>query len=399
MLKDVNSSKIRSKVGALEKLRARSGVMVAVSLAHFANDVSVTLLPAVLPMVIKEFNLSYAAAGAMLTASALLMTFLQAITGYIADRANRITLLSVGLTTLGVGTILISFSTNYTQLVVFQCLVGIGASAYHPIGYSLLSDAFESGKRGKALGLGSAAGDVAIPVAFVTSGLLALILGWRNIFMLWGSVAIIVALTMPRIITEPRKGSLSSTIVSRSTREIVTTLIPIIFVMSFAGASYRIVSSFTTTYLTTFGLSIESANAITALMMAVGAVGAVIGGTLSDRLGVRKTTFLTMLVLSVLSAISANISNAYLLFPAICLMGFALLGVWPSFYSAIASATSLGARAFIYGVLFAIAWGFGSFFPYVSGACADIFGLQIIYVIVSVIALLAVFTAYFAFKK
>jgi len=373
--------------------------MVATSLAHFTNDALVTLLPAVLPILIEEFNLNYAAAGAILAASALLMTSLQAVTGYVADRANRITLLFVGLTTLGVGAILISFSTNYIQLLAFQCLMGIGASVYHPIGYSLLSDALESGKRGKALGLISAAGDIAVPLAFATSGFLALILGWRNIFMLWGLVAIIIATITPLIVTESRKKSLHPTITSRSTKEIVATLIPIIILMSFAGASYRIVSSFTTTYLTTFGLSIESANALTALMMVIGAVGAIVGGALTDKLGEKHTISLTMVMLSVSSAIVANIGNGYLLSLIICLMGFALLGVWPSFYAVIASATNLGARAFIYGILFAIAWSFGSPFPYISGACADVFGLRVIYLIVSVLSLLAASTVYLTLKE
>ncbi len=80
-------------------------------------------------------------------------------------------------------------------------------------------------------------------------------------------------------------------------------------------------------------------------------------------------------------------------------MGFFMLGVWPSFYSVIAGSTTLGARAFMYGILFAVAWSFGSFFPYISGACADIFGLQVIYVLIGVLSLVAAFTAYFTFKK
>jgi len=386
-------------VRPLKRLNNVSGVIVAVSLAHFANDVPVTLLPAVLPIVIKEFSLSYAAAGAIITVSTVLMTSLQAMTGYVADRTNRITLLFVGLTTLGIGTILVSFSTNYIQLLAFQCLMGIGASIYHPVGYSLLSDTFESGKRGKALGLGSASGDVAVPVAFASSGFLAFVLGWRNIFLLWGLVTAIVAVVLPLIITEPRKRNLNLATTSRSTKEIVTALIPIMIVMGLAGACHRIVCSFTTTYLTTFGLSIESANAVTALMMILGAVGAVVEGTLADKLGERNAIFLTMVMLSVLSAISASVSNGYLLSIIICISGFALLGVWPLFYSVIASSTVLGARAFIYGLLFAIAWSFGSIFPYISGVCADIFGLQIIYVIVSVIALLAVFIIRLTLKK
>ncbi len=383
----------------LKRLGGGSGAILAVSLAHLANDVPLTLFPAVLPIVIQEFSLSYAAAGAIIAVSGVSMTALQAVTGYVADRMNRITLLIVGLATVGVGTVLVGFSSDYVQLLAFQCLVGLGASVYHPVGYSLMSDMFESGKRGKALGLGSAAGDMAVPIAFASSGFLAFVLGWRNIFRLWGLVTVVVAMVTPLMIAEPRKREMHSAAKSRSAREIVMTLAPVIAVMGLAGACYTIMRSFTTTQLTTFGLGIELANGVAALMMAVGAVGAIVEGALTDRLGERNAILLAMVMLSVLSAISANVGDAYLLSIVVSISGFALLGVWPPFYSAIAGSTSMGARAFTYGLLFAIAWSFGSFFPYVSGAFADVFGLQVTYAIVSLVSLLAAFITYLALKK
>jgi len=384
----------------LRKLTASSEVTFATSIAHFANDVPLTLLPAVLPILIEEFDLSYAAAGAVITTSALLMTSLQAVTGYVADRWNRISLLLLGLTTLGIGTILIGFSKNYIQILAFGCLMGIGGSIFHPIGYSLLSDAFESGNRGKALGLGSAAGDIAVPVAFATSGFLVLFLGWRSLFILWGLIAIIVAVILPLITKEPRKKDFYSNATNDSTKTIVRKLVPVIIVMSLAAASYRIASSFTTTYLTDFfGLSIESANLILALMMVIGTVGSIVGGTLVDKFGEKNVVTAEMIMLGVLSMVSVYISDVYFLSGVICIIGFFMLGVWPSFYSVIAGSTTLGARAFMYGILFAVAWSFGSFFPYISGVCADIFGLQMIYILIGGLSLVAAFTAYFTFKK
>jgi len=386
-------------VGPLKRSKNGSGALLAISLAHFANDAPLTLLPAVLPIVINEFNLSYAASGAIIAVSGVSMTSLQAITGYVADRMNRITLLFAGLATVGIGTILVSLSTNYIQLLVFQCLVGVGASIYHPVGYSLLSDTFESKNRGKALGLGSAAGDVAIPLAFGSSGFLAFVLGWRNIFLLWGLVTVIVAVVVPLILAEPRQRKVHLTNASRSTRQIITTLIPTLVVMGLAGASYKIVTSFTTTYLTTFGLDIDLANTVVALMMGIGTVGAVVGGTLTDRLGERNAILLTSIMLGMSSAVTAIVGNVYVISIMMCVSGFALLGVWPPFYSVIASSTNLGARAFIYGLLFAISWSFGSLFPYVSGVSADIFGLPIVYLIVSFVSLLTALIAQLTLKK
>ncbi len=373
---------------------------IATSIAHFANDVPVTLLPAVLPLLIKEFDLSYAAAGAAITASALLMTSLQAVTGYVADRWNMIRLLFLGLTTLGIGTMFIGFSTSYVQVLVFGCLMGVGGSAFHPIGYALLSGTFESGNRGKALGLGSAAGDIAVPVAFATSGFLAPALGWRTLFISWGLVVIVAAAVAPLIIRKPRTRSLHSTVTDNSTVATVRTLIPVFVVMGLVAATYKIAASFITTHLhESFELSIESANFVFALMMVVGTVGSVVGGTLVDKFGEKNTVTAEVAALGGLSLVSVYIRDVYLLSGVICMIGFFMLGVWPSFYSVIAGSTALGARAFMYGILFAVAWSFGSFFPYISGACADIFGLQVIYILIGVLSLVAAFTAYFTFKK
>jgi len=382
----------------MKKLSPRLRLTVAVILAHFVNDVPLALLPAVLPILIAEFNLSYGSSGALITTSSFLMTSLQAVTGYVADRRNRIKFLLIGLITLGLGTLLISFSANYAQLLLFECVVGLGASFYHPIGYALLSDAFETGNRGKALGWGSAAGDLATPVAFIMSGLLVLILGWRNIFILWGLTTIMVSLIIPFIAADPKKASPHPTVTAKSTKQVVVALIPVIVVMGIATACYKIVVSFTTTYLTTFGIDISSANNITALMMIIGAVGSVMGGTLIDKFGEKKTVLGELTALGLLCLMASYVRNEYFISILFCLIGFVLLSVFPSFYSAIASKSNLGSRSLIYGLLFAIAWSFGSIFPYISGSFADIFGLYVTYILAGVLAILGGLIWHIMFK-
>jgi len=100
-----------------------------------------------------------------------------------------------------------------------------------------------------------------------------------------------------------------------------------------------------------------------------------------------------------LSFVLIYVCNIYFLSFIIVIIGFFLMGVWPSFYSVIAKATSLGTRAFMYGLLFAVAWSFGSFWPYLSGICADIFGIQVIYILVGFLSFLGALVAYFTFKN
>ncbi|MGQ9551877.1 MAG: MFS transporter, partial [Candidatus Bathycorpusculaceae bacterium] len=230
---------------------------------------------------------------------------------------------------------------------------------------------------------------------------LILSFGWRPIFMLWGLIATIAAATLPFIIKEPRKAGfhVNERKTKNSTAKTLWTLIPVVVVMGLAAACFRIASTFTTTYLKTLGLGIESANIVFALMMCIGVVGSLAGGVLIEKLGEKRTVITGMVILGVLSIVPIYVTNIYFASSIIILMGFFLLGVWPPFYSFIAKATNLGARAFMYGLIFAIAWSFGAIWPFISGVCADIFGIQVTYILIGGLSLLGALTAHYTFNK
>jgi MFS family permease len=96
------------------------------------------------------------------------------------------------------------------------------------------------------------------------------------------------------------------------------------------------------------------------------------------------------ILLMVFSSLPLNMISLFL----IMLFGFPLMAVWPAFYSLISKATSMGRRAFIYGLLFSIGWGFGSFFPYIGGALSDIFGLKIVYIIALILSSISTLIVY-----
>ncbi|MEM2897072.1 MAG: hypothetical protein QXG01_05835 [Candidatus Bathyarchaeia archaeon] len=73
----------------------------------------------------------------------------------------------------------------------------------------------------------------------------------------------------------------------------------------------------------------------------------------------------------------------------ITLFGFPLMAIWPALYSLIAKVTSIGSRAFVYGLIFSLGWGFGSFFPYLAGTLSDMFGLKIVYLVASIISFIS----------
>jgi len=363
---------------------------VASSIAHFFNDVSVILLPAVLPLVIEEFKLNYAEAGLAITSLVILMNLSQVLAGYIADRVNKLLLLFVGLLTLGLATLLVGLSTDYVQLLIFQGLLGIGGSFYHPVGYSLLSDSRKVKGMGRILGLVSAAGDTAAPVAFLASGFLAPTFGWRTVFIFWSFAvfsAAFVVLFATGIRYERKEEEVHA---NKPVKETIVGLIPVMITMFLAAASYRVISSFATSYLTSLGLKIEFANLVVAFMMIMGIVGALVSGFLIDNFGERFTILSSCLMLTLTSTVVMFVDEIYLVVPVICVMGFPLLEFWPAFYSHIAKSTSKSSMALVYGTIFALTWGGGALFPYIGGAIADFFGLKSIYTLVAVLSFISI---------
>jgi len=358
-------------------------------LAHFINDVSEILLPAVLPLVIEEFNLNYADAGLAITSFVVLMNFLQILAGYVADRVNKLLLLFAGLLILSATNLLVGLSASYVQLLVFQGLLGVGASFYHPIGFSLLSDTREVRGRGKTLGFLSAAGSASAPVAFLASGFLAPVFGWRMVFVLWSLVVFFAAFVVLSAtgIRYERKEDIQ---VSKPVKKTIFELTPVIIAMLLSAASYRVISSFATTYLTSLGLGIELANLVVASMMIVGIIGSIASGFLIDEFGERATILGFCLLLALASTVTVFVDNLYIIIPVICVMGLPLLGFWPAFYSYIAKVAGSNSVALTYGVTFAVTWGGCALFPYIGGAFADFFGLKSIYALVIVLSLVSV---------
>ena len=367
------------------------------SIAHFANDLSVMLISATLPLVAQEFQLNYAMAGLIVTSIILLMNILQTFVGYIASRTDKlIPLLVSGLITISAASFLVSLSADYIHLIFFQSLIGVGASVYHPVSYSLLSNIHRIRDRRKALGYVTASGDSAVPFAFLVSGFLAPLFGWRTIYILWGSAVLITAFVVFYVI-----GKCYENVYNRSTFyankfviKDISKLTPLILIVFLLAANYRVISSFTVFYLTDLGMPFESANLTVVFMMIIGTIGAALSGTLTNKIGEKNVTVTFCVILTLTSIITTSIDNAYLLIPIICIIGYSLVGIWPTLYSYIAKAANKNFVALTYGMIFTLGWGGGALFPYVAGMIADFLGLKSIYLIVAILSFMATVIAY-----
>jgi len=130
--------------------------------------------------------------------------------GWLADRSNRVRVLSFACALWSAATVACGLSSNYAQLAAARMSVGVGEAGGVPPSYAIISDYFPPGTRGTALGLynfGPPIGQ-ALGVAFGAS--IAAAYDWRSAFTWLGAVGIVTALAVWTFVREPKRGGLDA---------------------------------------------------------------------------------------------------------------------------------------------------------------------------------------------
>lgn len=125
----------------------------------------------------------------------------------LADRANRVTIISVCLVAWSAMTALCGLAANFVQLLVFRMGVGIGEAGCLPPSHSLITDYFPGRRRTTAIacfGLGLPLGAL---VGMVAGGAAIDLVGWRATFLIIGLPGVVLALAVRFWIAEPRAGA------------------------------------------------------------------------------------------------------------------------------------------------------------------------------------------------
>lgn len=128
--------------------------------------------------------------------------------GWLADKTNRVRVLSFACALWSAATMACGFAANYTQLVIARMTVGVGEAGGVPPSYAIISDYFPPSQRGTALGLYNLGPPIgaALGVAFGAS--IAAAFSWRLAFIVLGAVGIVTALVVVLFVREPKRGGM-----------------------------------------------------------------------------------------------------------------------------------------------------------------------------------------------
>lgn len=139
---------------------------------------------------------------------AMFYCFIAIPVGWLADRTNRVKVLSLACAIWSAATMACGLARNYPQLVMARMMVGVGEAGGVPPSYSIITDYFPPGRRGTALSIFNLGPPVGMALGIAFGASIAAAFSWRAAFLVIGAIGIAAAVATWLLVDEPRRGGL-----------------------------------------------------------------------------------------------------------------------------------------------------------------------------------------------
>jgi ACDE family multidrug resistance protein len=136
-----------------------------------------------LPLMVRELHVKPGEIGLLITAFTLPGIFLTPVTGILADRYGRKTILVPSLFLFAIAGFLCTFTRNFETLILLRFIQGLGAASLGAMNVTLIGDIFSENQRAAAIGYNSGVLSVGTASYPVVGGTLAMA-GWYYPFIL-----------------------------------------------------------------------------------------------------------------------------------------------------------------------------------------------------------------------
>ncbi len=233
----------------------------------------------------------------------------------LADRGNRVRIVTIAITVWSAMTAICGLAGSFWQLFLARIGVGVGEAGGGPPSHSIVSDYFEPTQRSVAMSIYSMGPTVGSFIGLAAGGWVAQQYGWRWAFGAVGLPGLALAAILYTTVREPVRGALDP-VGKRSNQEsfqdTVRALIKNrLWLWNMLGHTFAIFVGYgfsswkPTLYLRQFDLSQAEVGALIGTMgLVVGVPGLLIGGLIGDRivarsqkLAVRCIGYATLLVI------------------------------------------------------------------------------------------------------
>ncbi len=352
-----------------------------VSLGHFAVDLAPGALPAILPFLVLHNGISYTEVAGLMFASSCLASVLQPVFGYWADKSSRHWFIGAGIAMSSIGLGVTGLLTNYWAIFAAITIMGVGTSLFHPEGARIVNRAARQ-SRATGMGIFSVGGNVGFGVAPLLAA--AALTAWGSsgtvVFAVFGVVmALLMFWLVPRQfhkldLEEQRAcGAAPGRTPGENDWSAFARLTVVIFCRSVALTSLL---AFLPLYcIERYGITEAFSSVLISFLCICGAVMTILGGWVTDRVGLVRACRLGYLTMAPSFALIILAPSVWWIFPVLLLASFALNGTYAAFV--VLGQYYLGRNVGLAsGVTLGLSASLGGIFTPLIGMAADAWGLS-----------------------
>lgn len=164
-----------------------------VGLAHGTSHFFHLLLPPLFPLFAREFDLSWAQMGLLVSVFYAVSGVGQAISGFLVDRHGARPALFIGIALFALASVAAGLAQGYAGLVLAAALAGLGNAPFHPADFSILNQRVSGERIGHAYSVHGLTGNLGwslmpvLALAVLSSGA-----NWRLVY----AITTLIALTV-----------------------------------------------------------------------------------------------------------------------------------------------------------------------------------------------------------
>jgi MFS transporter, FSR family, fosmidomycin resistance protein len=349
-------------------------ILWLVCLAHLINDTVTAIVTAMLPVFQKSMGLTYLQLGLIVAVSTVTASFLQPLTGILADKKPLPYLAPVGAALLVVGVLGLSRFDTYAPTLVMVGLIGVGSAVFHPEA-SRVAHAASGPKRGLGQSIFQVGGNFGQSLGPLMVALIFIPFGQHGVtaFLVLPLIAIFMLILIARwyAANRPRGGKQASAAEGERRYGALTLLVVIVIMRSWINSG---ISAFLPLYLVNVqNLSQQTAQYYNFTFLFAGAVGTFLGGMASDWFSKKKILSFSMYASIPFTLLIPYLSGAWLYLDVFAVGLISLC----SFAVSVVYAQQLvpGRIGFVSGLMIGFAIGAGGVGATLLGGLADSIGI------------------------
>jgi len=305
----VASSEAPTLEASLQQKRLALGL---ISGCHVLNHLQYSITSVIFPVMMTELGFGLVGLGFISALSSFVGQGLQVIYGFLASFFRRTTMLATGNVVVGLTAMLQYFIGSYPQLLAARVAIDAGSSPQHPLGSSILSRYYPKA-RGWALTFHHSAGNLGSFIGPAVASLALLYMGWRQAFVIFGLLSLIMGLTLFWINDHSAAGDnaggkqkaqagFDAYIQCLRNRNILFT--SLVLMVGAAGRGTGVNMTYLVPYfMAQYGVSASGGGLLLTLMQGAGLVGPLAIAWFSDRSGKRRGITQITLLLSALMTV------------------------------------------------------------------------------------------------